>query len=367
MTIVKLNLLNRYILRKFLTPFLASFAALCVLLLVSQIFDRLDRFLSSGVGWKHVVGYLLSSMPLQAVQVLPVACLLGTLFVVGTLARTREYIAGLAGGLPPEKFLGGIFLAGFLISLVSLAANETFVPMATRYSQRVYQQKIKKIGDWTDPVKRNLVIPGAEGRVWTTTALNLQESFMSRVIVDTYAHGRLDQQIDAQGAVWNPPSAWTFQKGVIRTFDPGSLAVDKFEAFDQRQFAFSEKPDDLVTPQDPDSDEMNYKQLKRHLRRLEALGVPARKLEVELMMKTALPFTCFVVTFLGVPLAMSGKGSRAMGIAAGGALTLIYLGFIQFGKALGQHIIPPLAGAWMGNVVFMAVAIGLWWRMRRSA
>src|SRR5262249_23600753 len=100
-----MKILNRYILSKFLKPFIASFAALCLLIFVSQLFDRLDRFLADGVSIRYVIGFLVTSIPYQALQVLPVACLLATLFVVGNLSRTREYIAGLAGGLAPEKFL----------------------------------------------------------------------------------------------------------------------------------------------------------------------------------------------------------------------------------------------------------------------
>jgi lipopolysaccharide export LptBFGC system permease protein LptF len=56
-----------------------------------------------------------------------------------------------------------------------------------------------------------------------------------------------------------------------------------------------------------------------------------------------------------------------MGIAAAGILTLFYLGFMQFGKAMAQRLIPPWAGAWLGNVVFIAIGTILWIRMRRSA
>ena len=115
-----MSILNRYILGKFIKPFLASLASLCILLFVSQLFDRLDRFLQEGVSIRHVLGFLVTSLPIQALQVLPVACLLATLFVVGTLSRTREYVAGLAGGLAPEKLIGGLFWAGGQMHLYDL-------------------------------------------------------------------------------------------------------------------------------------------------------------------------------------------------------------------------------------------------------
>jgi lipopolysaccharide export system permease protein len=185
------------------------------------------------------------------------------------------------------------------------------------------------------------------------------------VIVDTFDGARLSEQISASESI-RTPEGWEFKNGTYRKFAVDGVSIEKTEVFSDRLFAFKEKADDLVT-QEPEPEEMNFNTLRRHIDKLSALGVPVRGLEVELMMKLSLPFTCFVVTFLGVPLAMSGKGSRAMGIGAGGALTLVYLGFIQFGKALAQRLITPWVGAWLGNIVFLSIALFLWWRMRRTS
>lgn len=360
-----MSILSRYILRKFIRPFLASFAALCLLLFVSQIFDRLDRFLAEGVSIGHVLGFLLTSLPYQALQILPVACLLATLFVVGNLSRTREYIAGLAGGLPPEKFLSGLFLAGFVISLLALSANETFIPPTTSYARSVFRQKIRRLGEWRQTTFNDLSVAGKDGRMWAIQSFNESSGKMSRVVVDSYQNGLVGTQIDALDAEWTP-NGWIFRNGVERNFQSDTFQITDAIPFTEKTFNFSEKPSDLVI-EEPEPEEMTYKTLSKHVRRLSALGVPVRPLEVELMMKLAFPFACFVVIFLGVPLALQGKGSHAMGIAAGGILTLIYLGFIQFGKAMAQRLIPPWAGAWLGNFIFMGIGLILWWRMRRSA
>ncbi len=360
-----MSILNRYILQKFIRPFLASFAALCCLIFVSQIFDRLDRFLAEGVSLRHVIGFLVTSMPFQALQILPVACLLATLFVVGNLSRTREYIAGLAGGLPPEKFLGGLFLAGFGISCLALLANETVIPPATSYARGVFREKIRHLGEWQPMVFNNLIVSGSDGRIWTASSMDQGTNKMQRVVVDSFSNGVLGDQVDALSAEWTP-NGWTFRNGVVRHYNPNSTGIESSTEFQEQTFAFSEKPNDFVL-QEPQPEEMTFKKLKRHIKRLAARGVPVRSLEVELMMKLAFPFACFVVTFLGIPLALQGKGSPAIGIAAGLVLTLIYLGFMQFGKALAQRLIPPWAGAWLGNFVFIGVGFYLWWRMRRAA
>lgn len=360
-----MSILNRYILRKFVRPFLASFAALCLLLFVSQLFDRLDRFLQDGVSISHVIGFLITSLPFQALQVLPVACLLATLFVVGNLARTREYIAGLAGGLPPERFLSGLFMAGFAISIVALIANETVVPPATKYSRAVYREKIRRLGEWRQEIFADLFVSGSDGRMWAAKLFNQETGRMERVIVDTFQDGVVKHQIDAKVAL-RTRDGWEFQDGVRREFGPLGVAITASVPFKTETHPYTEQPSDLIV-QEPQPEEMNSSTLERHIKRLQALGVPVRTLKVERYMKLAFPFSCFVVTLLGVPLALRGKGSHGMGIAAAGALTLLYLGFMQFGKALAQRILEPWIGAWLGNIVFLAIGLTLWWRMRKTA
>lgn len=360
-----MSILNRYVLKQFIKPFVASFFALCLLIFVSQIFDRLDRFMAEGVSFKHVIGFLLTSMPFQALQILPVACLLATLFVVGNLSRTREYIASLAGGLPPERFLGGILLAGFVISCTALVANETIIPPTTHYARTVFREKIRRLGDWRSTVFENLFVAGADGRMWAIKAFNPSTGTMNRLVVDTSSNGRIVEQIDAKTAE-HTKDGWMFKDGVVRTFSTDKQLVDNIEPFLGKEYAFKEQPDDFVV-QEPQPEEMTYARLKRHVKQLSSLGVPIRSLEVELIMKLSFPFACFVVVFLGVPLALQGKGSRAIGIAAAGILTLIYLGFMQFGKALAQRLVPAWCGAWLGNFVFVLVGCYLWVRMRRSA
>jgi len=358
------TILSRYVLRKFMIPFVAAFGGLCILVMFAQVVDRLDRFLAEGVNFGHVLGYLFTSLPFQAINMLPIATLMATLFVVGNLMRTREYVAGLAGGIPPERFLGGILVAGLLISFLSLLINETVVPPSTRYASMVYKKHIQRLGEWKKTVFEDLCVMGADGRIWNAIKFDQGAGKMERAIVNTITNGRMGIQIDAMEALWNK-TGWTFKNGVIRTYEPNGISIEKVEKFKEKLFPFPEKPDELEV-KEPQPEEMNYQGLKEHIDRLSALGVPVRPLEVELDMKLAFPFTCFMVALLGVPVSLKGRGSVAKGIALGCIIAIIYLGFIQFGKALALRLIPVWMGAWLGNIVFGATALVFWWRFRKS-
>jgi lipopolysaccharide export system permease protein len=304
-------------------------------------------------------------MPLQIMQVLPVACLLGTLFVIGQLSRSREYIAGLAGGIPPEKFLMGLFISGLSISFVALLLNETLVPYSTHYARTVFREKIKKLGEWRPRTVNDFFVAGAEGRLWSIKTFDEGTGQADRVVIDTYNNGVLGQQIDSMKATWTN-EGWVFSNGSIRNFGSNGTSVTESKYFDQTTFNFPEKPKDFLILE-PEPEEMNFKTLQRYINRLSSLGIGVRELEVDLMMKLSFPFSCFIVTLLGVPLALHVRESKAFGVAAAGVLTLLYIGTIQFGKALAQSYIPPLLGAWLGNIIFIVIGTYLWVRLRRTA
>ncbi len=358
------TIISRYVLKKFLTPFAASFGGLCLLGLFVKFVDRLDRILAEGVNLGHVVGYLACSMPFQAMNMFPIATLMATLYVVGYLMRSREYVAGLAGGISPEKILGGILIAGCGISLLAFIFNETVVPPTTRYATAVYKTHIQHLGEWRKTTFYDFCVLGTDGRIWNAKKFDQSSGLMDRVIVDSFTVGKMGVQVDAKTAQWTP-AGWVFKNGVARYYELDGTRISHIERFSSRTFPFNEKPDELVI-QDPQPEQMNYQTLAEYIHRLSALGVSVRSLEIELNMKLAFPVTCFVVTFLGIPISLKGRGNIAQGIAAGCGITVMFLGFIQFGKALALRIIPVWLGAWVGNIVFLALGTYFWMRLKRG-
>src|SRR5581483_4208870 len=144
--------------------------------------------------------------------------------------RNKEYVAGLAGGLAPEKFLKGLLVAGFVISLTALLANETFIPPATHYARGIFRDKIRHLGSMTTTVYSDLTVAGSDGRLWSITTLHTDSGVVGRVWVDTYSNGRVTFQIDASSGQWKS-NGWVFYNGVVRTFSDNSLEIAGIEPF----------------------------------------------------------------------------------------------------------------------------------------
>ena len=95
-------------------------------------------------------------------------------------------------------------------------------------------------------------------------------------------------------------------------------------------------------------------------------GVDTVKWEVTRYIKVSFAFTNLIVILCGIPLVVL-KEKNSLSFGAGSSVFVIfgYYAFIKFGQSLGfKGVIAPLLSAWIGNLVFMAAGILLFWRAK---
>jgi len=359
---MKMSLLSRYLFDQFVSPFLASYGGICTIILVTHIFERMSAFIQGRATLGAVLGYLATMMPLQCLEALPIAVLMAILFVLGSLQRSNEIVAMTTGGIPPEKCFGVFFATGLCLSLLGMAANETFIPKATHYSRLVYHTRIDHLGEWKQVNFDNKIVSGDEGRFWYFARLNTDSGQVNGPIVDSYEGGVLKKQVSAMTAR-RVSEGWVFEKGAQREYEDRGANLASNQLFDQQVFPYTETPENLV-PVEIHPEELNALGLKSYIRRMKSLGLPTRHLEVELYAKLALPLASFVVMCLGIPLALVRRTSRVRAVVYTLGLSFFYLGLVQFGKALAQSWVSPFAGAWLANGTCMILSVFLWFRRR---
>jgi lipopolysaccharide export system permease protein len=85
--------------------------------------------------------------------------------------------------------------------------------------------------------------------------------------------------------------------------------------------------------------------------------------KVEKYRRFAFPFSTFILTLIGVSLSTRKKrGGTGLNIAAGLALSFIYILFMQiFSELAKANSMPTLLAVWIPNIIFFIVGLFLYY------
>ncbi len=100
-----MSLLDRYLAKEILLPFVAGVLFLTQLLLATQLLAQAEVLFGSGVALGDVASILVALLPHVLGYVLPIAFLLGAVLGVGRLAEDREVMALAAAGVSPVRLV----------------------------------------------------------------------------------------------------------------------------------------------------------------------------------------------------------------------------------------------------------------------
>ncbi len=357
--------LGRYVLKSFLKPLLFSYGAMTLLVLMAELMERLDKIIAGKADLGVIARYLLALWPVRSLELLPVAALLAILLSLGQLSRRMEITAAMSGGVHPWKLTAPLLSMGVVLSLFSLGLSEGLTPWANRQVKKLWNTDIRRLTHRKPTRFYNITVAGP--RVfYAIGTLDLEKGRMENVVIDLVRDGRPDRQIQARTARWEE-SGWTLRNGFERVYRPDGRGIERVRGFQKSHLDRNDPPANLV-PQEPDPDDMSQFTLRHQIQRLKSLGIATQKFEVELYMKTALPWSNLVIVFLGIPFAFNKRGGKVRAVAVALAVAFAYFGLLQVGRALGQKPwCPPLLGAWTANFVFLAIGGRLFWRMRSLA
>ena len=357
--------LDRYLLREWLRVFLVTLIGFPILVIVIDLTDKLDQYLSRGVSRGAVALSYVFDLPEKMFLVLPVAVLFATVFTVGALGRHSELTAAKASGISFHRLVRPLFIAAGAAFIAGLLLGE-IAPVAT--TRRLEMLGEKAIRSTTS--RYNFVYRADRGWVYAIRSLELRSREMSDVLLEREGTGPAYPTIilAAQRAVYSdtvrkpvPGARWTLHRGTIRYLagsQPEGEVAFQFDSLRTR--SVREQPVDLLAePKSPD--EMRYAELSRYIDALTRSGSNAKKLQVELALKIAIPFICLLITLFGAPLAISTpKSGAAWGVAASLATTFIVLLMFQLAKAIGAGgVLPPLLAAWAPNILVAIAAVYL--------
>jgi lipopolysaccharide export system permease protein len=127
---MRLRLLDRYILRQTIAPFLFALGALTSILLLNQVARRLPKLVGKGLPWSVIGEVFALTIPFIVVMTLPMALLLAILYAFTHLGADSEITAMKASGIGVRQMLAPVLLAGVLLAGVTFYITDQIHPVS---------------------------------------------------------------------------------------------------------------------------------------------------------------------------------------------------------------------------------------------
>lgn len=357
-----MRILDRYILRNFLVPFLYCFLGFIAIWLVFDFAEHSADFFSTKSAHHLVVQYYKSQLPQIIVLVLPVALLLSLLFSLSKMSRSNEIISMLAAGQSLVRITFPFLFIGLAVAAGSFVMNRKLAPQADAAKKRILYQI--STGFEVPPYSLSQLFRNrADNRTWFVQVMQLKKSELVGVHISQQDdEGNIIRKYYATYAVYEPlAKTWNFISGKTVDFDAeGNQTGEKVWPGLKIQ-GWSETPWRIMSAT-MEAQNLSLADLRQYLRiNSDFPDVQLAPYRTHFHYRWAVPATCIVVIFIAVPL---GIVYSRRGVLAGVSGSLfIFFGMIFLDKlflALGKGgRIPAPIAAWGPNAIFAIVGFFL--------
>ena len=357
------KILDRYIFTELLPPFLISVGALCFVMLTKELLRLVELFVSKGIGLTAVIKVFLHLLPSFLVLTLPIAGIIASITAFGRLSYDKELVAMRAAGLSLLRLAWPVFVFSCLVFGLTLVLSQWGQP-------------------WTSVSLKKLALNLLRDQL----TLALDKGVFNEPIPHMVIYVS-DTRKTQGGNIFisderNPADARIIVASEYRLLnDPGSNHVgirllngtihSRPHDFDQYEhISFSSY--DLKLTLDPNlyapADERPSRAaIIEELNRTEWRDTGALRRLMESYKDLAFPTAALIFGMLGIPVGIVSKRSgRIGGFTAGVMIIILYYVLNVLCEFFVTTLwLPPFAGAWLPNAVFLGTGLVLFYRVSR--
>lgn len=357
-----MKIYTRHVLKGFLGLFLLVFVSAVAIFLIIDFVGNSRVWLTRPPSERTT--YYLNYLPYIAFLICPIALLLAAVFSVGNLAKHLELVALRSAGVSVTRILMPIFWVGALLSGAMYVLQDRILPDANHRRFQI-QEPGPGMFNGSDPRERsNYLYTAEDGTLVYFQFYSGQRLTGSMVTAMQLQNGRPVLRIDAPVVQWKD-SLWQFQDGMLREFRGDSVSTRNFSTWTLP--GFRDKPEDILDER-VYPDEMSQAELGRRIAVLRRTGEPSHGLETHWHFRLASAMVNLLMAVIGALLAANAvRSGLARNFGIGLLITFLYYVALRLGLVMGENGgLAPWVAAWFGNLIFVPLAIGLWWKASRA-
>ena len=155
-----MKILNRYLLKSFLGPFLATFFIILFVLIMQALWLQFDKIAGKGISLLIILKFLGYMALMMVPTALPIAILLSSIMALGNMAENYEFAAVKSAGISLQKFIRPLVILMLVLSFSNfLFLNYVFPYASLKSKNLIYNMKMKEPGLALVPGTFNTEIP----------------------------------------------------------------------------------------------------------------------------------------------------------------------------------------------------------------
>ncbi len=344
-----LSILDKYIIKKFLSTYFFMLGIILLLAMVFDIAERMGEFLQNQASLGAILyRYYLNFWIYYGNTYSSLITFMAVIWFTAKMAQDTEIIPILNSGRPFNRFLRPYMISATVIMLLTLIINHFVLPHSNSvrldFEERYYRDA-HHVDDYHGEYPGNRVI--------YYTSYNSSDNLINNFVLEKWDDKKQIVYFLKARTAQNQPGTnkWTFTDYYEKYYEKSDERIVEGK---RKVTKYDFTLDDMAARENV-VESLTYGELKKFIKREREKGsknIP--KYEIELYQRTSLPFATYVLTIIGVSVASRKKrGGIGVNIAIGLAFVFVYIFAMKVMSVAAVNVgMPTLVAVWVPNIVF---------------
>ena len=189
-----MKILDRYILKTFLVPFVATFLIVLFVLVMQVLWQTFENIAGKGISLSFIFKFLYYSTLIITPQALPIGVLLSSIMALGNLGENYEFAAAKSAGISLQRLVRPLVFLTIILSGINFLFLNNVYPYAVLKQKNLYLNiKKKKPAMALVPGSFNSDIPGFQ--IKFEEKYGEEENLLKKVLIYDLTGGKGNQKV----------------------------------------------------------------------------------------------------------------------------------------------------------------------------
>ncbi len=353
-----------------LPPFVINLVFLTFIFLMTKIPEITNMIVNYRISLFSVIKMLVYSVPFFLEYIIPMSIMMAVLLSFIRMSGDNEIVALKSSGVSPHTLLvpvvlfclGGCLFTGFIAFYGLPWGHTAFKKMAYELIS-----SNPDIG-----LKERTFNDSFEGIMLYVNKIDVKNRQMIDVFIEDRRSGTISTIVAPKGTLVRDPDKTSYHmrlyNGTINQvgFSSKSVYSVSFKTYDINLDikGLSEIP----KAGSKDKDGMSFTEMNGYLENKDTKDNKYNAILMKYHEKFSIPFACFALGILALPLGLQSKTDKKLGgIITGLVLFLVYYLLLSVGWSFGESgAYPPVVGMWMPNIIMGGIGLYLYSRAAKD-